>query len=68
MPQLIRECESHGWRPEVREGATLTTMPSQKIGNAWIEERAYLFGGLSRDLFCSIAYVENDSSRSKNKS
>lgn len=60
MPSRCRECEVHGWRPEAREGATLTAFPATKIGDKWIEERAYLFGGLSRDLYSSIAYLKVD--------
>jgi len=51
LPYRWRLCENFPWKPETREGATFTVI---KINN---ETRAYLFGGLSRDMHCSIVYL-----------
>lgn len=62
---LWRIGETQGWRPETREGATFTTIKIQKNNNSGFEERAYLFGGLSRDLHYAIAYLTRDTGRRK---
>ena len=40
-----KKIENQKWRPEAREGATLTT----------VQGKAYLFGGMGRDLYYQIA-------------
>lgn len=55
LPFQWRLCEITGWRPETREGATFTRARVQtKVGT---EDRAYLFGGLSRDLHSATTYL-----------
>ena len=63
MPYKWRMCEIPGWRPETREGATFTKLNVRGAGGA-VEERSYLFGGLSRDLHYTIVYLTLDSSKS----
>ena len=57
MPFACRQCTVYGWKPEGREGATLTTIPIHKEGGKWVQERTYMFGGLSRDLYAEISYL-----------
>eukprot|EP01022_Parablepharisma_sp_SALTPOND_P026623 TRINITY_DN644_c0_g1_i1.p2 TRINITY_DN644_c0_g1~~TRINITY_DN644_c0_g1_i1.p2 ORF type:complete len:469 (+),score=15.56 TRINITY_DN644_c0_g1_i1:1707-3113(+) len=57
LPYKWRVCETPEWRPETREGGTLTVL---KVHH---ELRAYLFGGLSRDLHSSIVYLTADTSK-----
>jgi len=57
MPHQYKECTVYGWRPEAREGATLTTIPAHTWKGKWIEERTYMFGGLSRSLYSEISYI-----------
>ena len=64
MPYKWRVCDVLGWHPETREGATLTRIRVQYSPSNPTEERAYLFGGLSRDLHSSIVYLSQDSTRS----
>ncbi len=59
MPFRWRLCEITGWRPEAREGATLTRLRVQT--RAGTEERAYLFGGLSRELYSAVDCLAHDS-------
>ena len=64
MPVKWRACDVRGWRPETREGATLTTIAVQKFGVGTDEERVYLFGGLSRGLHSTVAYLVFDNIKS----
>jgi hypothetical protein len=64
MPVRWRECEVKGWRPEAREGATLTTLWVPKEKGPGYEERVYLYGGLSRDILCTIGYLTNNATKS----
>lgn len=57
MPYQCKECTVYGWRPETREGATLTTIPAHMWKGKWLEERTYMFGGLSRSLYSEISYL-----------
>lgn len=63
MPVRWKEYEIRGWRPEAREGATFTTLFVTGGVHGESEERAYLFGGLSRDLHSAIAYLTFDISK-----
>lgn len=54
------EHDIRGDRPEAREGATLTSLYVLTENHGEQEERAYLFGGLSRDLHSDIEYVSYD--------
>ena len=60
MPSKCKECTVYGWRPEAREGAKLITIPAHKESDKRIEERTYMFGGLSRDLHSEISYITFD--------
>eukprot|EP01022_Parablepharisma_sp_SALTPOND_P009513 TRINITY_DN1394_c0_g1_i2.p1 TRINITY_DN1394_c0_g1~~TRINITY_DN1394_c0_g1_i2.p1 ORF type:complete len:472 (-),score=24.31 TRINITY_DN1394_c0_g1_i2:3555-4970(-) len=64
MPIAWRKCFTHGWRPEAREGATLTTIFVPNETNGILEERAYLFGGLSRTIYASLGYLSLNSQKS----
>lgn len=66
MPVKWRICEARGYYPEAREGGTLTSIAIQKEGSKIEEERAYLFGGLSRDLHCSVAYFTFNATKCMN--
>jgi len=57
LPYHCRECLVHGQKLEGREGATLTTIPGYFDKGIYIEERTYLFGGLSRTLYSELAYL-----------
>jgi len=50
MPIKWSVCRNFKWRPETREGATLTPILVDK------EQRLYMFGGLSRVLHSSMSY------------
>ena len=54
MPFKWIECDVRGWRLETREGATFATVSVPKPGGGE-EEKAFLFGGLSRDLHGTIS-------------
>ncbi len=58
-PIAWRKCVVKGSRPETKEGATLTRV-SVKLSSYAVEERLYLFGGLSRDLHASLLYFKAD--------
>lgn len=60
MPYRCKECKVYGWKPEAREGAKLITIPGRRDINGWTEERTYMFGGLSRDLYSEISCVTFD--------
>lgn len=45
-----------GWHTETREGATINTLKVEN-NTGEIEERGYLVGGLSRELFSSLVYL-----------
>ena len=55
MPNKWRLCEVRGRRPEAREGATFTRL-SVRLSPHFVEDRLYMFGGLSRDLLSNISY------------
>ena len=55
LPVKWQVCTVLGRRPETREGATLTKV-AVKRSVTGVEERVYLFGGLSRDLLSSLSY------------
>jgi len=57
LPIRWAKCITKGWRPETREGATLTNIfvPCKELG--CYQERCYLFGGLSRIIFGSLGYI-----------
>jgi len=60
LPYKWLNIEVHGDRPETREGGTLTTIctiNSNKIN----DQKCYLFGGLSRDLYSTIHCLKSDS-------
>lgn len=63
MPNRWRDCYIHGRRPETREGGSFTTL-FIPISPHVVEERAYLFGGLSRDLHSSLSYLRTAASDS----
>ena len=67
MPIKWRDCDVRGWRPETREGATLTVVSISKLPGGVEEEKAYLFGGLSRDLHSTVACLTNDNYKSRLK-
>jgi len=60
MPIRWKELNIKGYRPETREGATFVNITFPKKNGGGEEERAYLFGGLSRDLHGSIASLKYD--------
>ena len=62
LPYRFRQFETKGWHNETREGATLTTLFTQ-TATGEREERAYLFGGLSRELHSSLSYMTEDPSQ-----
>ena len=55
MPNKWKFYDVHGCRPEAREGASLTRL---KVATTkyMMEERLYLFGGLSRGLMSTLSY------------
>lgn len=57
LPYQCKECSVYGWRPETREGATLTTVPAHFWKGRWTEERTYMFGGLSRSLYSEVSHI-----------
>jgi hypothetical protein len=64
LPYRWRDVASKGWHSETCEGATLTTLRVLKpSGDS--ELRAYLFGGLSRELHSSMAYMVENEQHSK---
>lgn len=60
LPYHCKECLVYGWRPEGREGATLTTVPGHFDREVYVEERVYMFGGLSRDLYAELSYLSTN--------
>ncbi len=63
-PVRWRVAEVRGWRPETREGGTLTTVTCYNPQTGAEEERAYLLGGLGRVLQSVVAYFVLDSLKS----
>jgi hypothetical protein len=59
QPHKWRDGAVRGAHPETREGASLTTL-YVPITPSYVEERVYLFGGLSRDLYSSLYYLRLD--------
>ena len=59
-PVRWRLGDLRGWRPETREGGTMTTLSCYNPLSGAEEERAYLLGGLGRILQCVVAYFVFD--------